>query len=154
MDVSGRRRGIVSPRAHMSADYEIIEHTADVGIRAWAESLESLFLQTTLGLLDIAGAWRPGSEGTEVPIAVEAPDLGGLLVDWLGEVLYLQEARDALIGDVVVDLVGEGRASGRITLAPREGESVEGTAVKAITYHQLSVGPAGGGFEARVFVDV
>jgi SHS2 domain-containing protein len=43
--------------------YEILEHTADVGLRAHAPTVTTLFEQTTRGLCDIAGIWQdaPGS---------------------------------------------------------------------------------------------
>jgi SHS2 domain-containing protein len=133
--------------------YEIIEHTADVGIRARAGSLNELFEQATLGLLDIAGAYLPDLTGHPTSISVEGRDLEGLLVDWLSEVLYLQDARDMVITDVHVARVSEGSASGHVDVAPREG-SLEGTAVKAITYHEIQVVESADGWVAQVFVDI
>ena len=133
--------------------FEILEHTADVGVRATAETLEETFEQATLGLLDISGTYMPG-EGERVHIDVSANDIGGVLVDWLEEVLYLQDTRDAVIGSVRVDRVGDTEASGVVTVAPRPGD-IEGTAVKAITYHQLHVGRSDdGGWVAVVYVDI
>ena len=133
--------------------YEIIEHTADVGIRARASALNELFEQATLGLLDIAGAYHPDLSGDRTAISVEARDLEGLLVDWLSEVLYLQDARDMVITDVHVDAVSEGSASGHVAVAPRT-TSLEGTAVKAITYHAIEVAQTPDGWIAQVFVDI
>ncbi|HJR46159.1 MAG TPA: archease [Actinomycetota bacterium] len=133
--------------------FEILEHTADVGVRSWGPSLEETFRQATLGLLDIVGAYTPGRPGTTAAIEVEAGDLGGLLVDWLGEVLYLQEVRDVVVATVRVDRVTERSAGGSVELTPRPVE-IEGTAVKAITYHQLSVEQRGDGWTATVFVDI
>ena len=132
--------------------FEILEHTADVGVRSWGLSIEETFRQATLGLLDIVGAWKPGA-GSPETIEVEARDLGGLLVDWLGEVLYLQEVRDVVVSAVTVDEVGDGTARGSIELVERPVE-IEGTAVKALTYHQLSVEQSAGGWVATVFLDI
>lgn len=134
------------------AGYEILEHTADVGVRSWGRTLEEAFRQSTLGLLDIVGVWRSG-DGTKETIAVEGRDLGALLVDWLGEVLYLQDVRDVVITAVTVEEVADGRASGWVELAKRPVE-IEGTAVKAITYHQLDVSRSGDGWTTTVFVDI
>jgi SHS2 domain-containing protein len=132
--------------------FEILEHTADVGIRAVAGTAEGVFEQATFGLLDITGALRSGS-GTEIRIDVEANDIGALLVYWLEEVLYLQDARDSIIMAVDVGSVTGGRATGTVTIAPRE-EELEGTAVKAITYHQLKVEETSDGWVAVVFFDI
>lgn len=132
--------------------YEIVEHTADVGIRARGETLEETFVEATLGLLDILGAWRPEAEGQELAIEVEANDHAALLADWLGEVLYLQDARDIVVARVDV-AIEDTRAHGRISAAPR-AETLAGTAVKAITYHQLKIEHTDDGWVAQVYVDV
>jgi protein archease len=134
-------------------EFEIIEHTADVGIRATGATLEEMFEQSTLGLADIMGIWHP-APGERAEISLEAPDLGALLVDWLSEVLWLHDSSDALLGAVEVERVGDGVASGSVVLVPREGRPVDGTQVKAITYHQLEVRRSGSEWTARLFVDV
>lgn len=132
--------------------FEILEHTADVGVRATASTAEGVFEQATLGLLDISGALVSGN-GEEVSVEVEADDLGALLVYWLEEVLYLQDARDSVIMNVDVTAVDGGRASGNVSIAPRT-EQLEGTAVKAITYHQLKVEETDGNWVAVVYFDI
>lgn len=133
--------------------FEILEHTADVGIRARGRTLEELFEQATLGLLGIQGTWLPG-EGDPVPIEVTARDLGALLVNWLDEIIYLHDARDAVVAGLEVKEVGAERARGSVALTPR-GETVpEGTAVKAVTFHRLRVEPVEDGWLAEVYVDV
>ncbi|MFN2545118.1 MAG: archease, partial [Actinomycetota bacterium] len=44
----------------MRPGYEILEHTADVGIRAFAPTLASVFEQAAWGLAEILGAVDPG----------------------------------------------------------------------------------------------
>jgi SHS2 domain-containing protein len=133
--------------------FEVLEHTADVGVRAKASSLQKCFRQMTLGLLEISGAYRPDG-GDKRDISVEADDLGALLVYWLEEVLYLQDSADAVVTDVTVDRVELGGASGHVSVAPRGDEVLEGTAVKAITYHQLEVKRTEEGWTATVFFDI
>ena len=132
--------------------FEVLEHTADVGVRGWGKTVEQAFEQATLGLLDIVGVWQPGP-GEREPIEVEAQDLGALLVDWLGEVLYLQDTRDVVVAGLEVSSAAEDRAAGWVELAPRP-EEIEGTAVKAITYHQLEVTERDGRWVAQVFLDI
>ena len=136
------------------ARFEILEHTADVGIRAEGIDLSEVFEQATLGLLDISGTWMPGP-GEAIEIEVDAADLGGLLVDWLEEVIYLGDSRDAVVTAVEMRSVSPTHASGRVELAPRDPETYGGgTQVKAITYHRLKVTDTGSGWEAEVYVDV
>lgn len=133
--------------------FEIIEHTADVGIRARGDSPEETLLQATRGLADILGAWKPGA-GTTHEISVESRDIGAALVDWLEEVLFLQDSRDAVLRAVDVSHVGELGALGTVTLGPRGNEVLSGTAVKAITWHRLRFERDGDAWVAEVYVDV
>jgi SHS2 domain-containing protein len=133
------------------AGHELLEHTADLGVRAGGATLEELFEQATLGLAEVLGAWRPGA-GEDAPVAVEAADLGGLLVDWLNEVVYLQEVQGASLAAVRVDQVADGRASGSLALRPEPPSG--GTYVKAVTYHQLRVERRPGGWLAEFYLDV
>jgi SHS2 domain-containing protein len=146
--------------------FELLEHTADVGVRARAPGLEEVFEQATLGLAEVLGAHRPGP-GRPEPVEVSAGDLGGLLVDWLNEVLWLREVRQAAIAAVRVERVAgpgggpgggagvaDGVARGTVAFAAG-GAAADGTFVKAVTYHRLRVEPdPGGGWLAEVYLDV
>ncbi len=134
--------------------FQILEHTADVGIRATGDSLEEVFKQAALGLAEILGASRPGAHGEDFRLDLEAADVAALLVYWLSDILYLQESRDALITDVRPAKIDEHHARGTLTLAPRGEERLAGTAVKAVTYHQLKVRETDEGWVAEVYLDV
>ncbi len=112
-----------------------------------------MFEQATRGLLDVTGA--SGSHaGERVAVEVTANDLAGALVDWLEEVLYLQDARDSVITGVAVERADHSGARGWVEIAPRERD-LEGTAVKAITYHQLEVTrQPDGTWVAIVYLDI
>jgi SHS2 domain-containing protein len=144
--------------------FELLEHTADIGIRARGASLEEVFEHATEGLAEVLGALRPGGSGEAGPgearpgeavaVEVSAGDPGGLLVDWLNEVLWLREVRQAVVRGVRVERVGDGTASGEVVVAAG-GPEPDGTLVKAVTYHRLRVEPdPGGGWLAEVYLDV
>jgi SHS2 domain-containing protein len=141
--------------------FELLEHTADIGIRARGASLEEVFEHATEGLAEVLGALRPGGSpggsgwsGEAVAVEVSAGDPGGLLVDWLNEVLWLREVRQAVVRGVRVERVGDGTASGEVVLGA-DGPEPDGTLVKAVTYHRLRVEPdPGGGWLAEVYLDV
>ena len=144
-----------TPPAGVGAGFELLEHTADVGIRARGATLEEAFEQATLGLAEVQGALGPGPDPSEaVAVQVSAADPGGLLVDWLNEVLWLTETRRAGMAGVRVERVGDGTASGSVVLSSG-GPAPDGTFVKAVTYHRLRVEPnPGGGWLVEVYLDV
>ncbi len=133
--------------------FELLEHTADVGVRARGATLEEAFEQATLGLAEVLGAHRPG-RGDTVAVEVTAGDPGALLVDWLNEVLWLHETRGhAAIAAVRVEGVAGDRAAGSVTFSST-GPPADGTFVKAVTYHRLRVGRDADGWLVEVYLDV
>ena len=150
------RGSLVRPRNgqyEVVGDYEILEHTADIGVLARGESLADVFESATRALAEIAGIWRPGS-GEKVAIEVESEDLGSLLVDWLSEVIYLEDRRGAAVTGIEMDRVEPGHASGTLALVLLDSRPVEGVQIKAVTYHQLLVERDPSGWSARVFFDI
>jgi SHS2 domain-containing protein len=89
-----------------------------------------------------------------VAVQVSAPDPGALLVDWLNEVLWLAETRQAAVAGVRVERVAAAVASGSVVL-DSGGPAPDGTFVKAVTYHRLRVEPdPEGGWLVEVYLDV
>lgn len=134
--------------------WELIEHTADAGISVWADDLDELFAEAARAVVRIMGRGS-GDETRTERVALEAPDLDALLVDWLSEMLYLFEARDVVPERVDVH-VSEApwRVDGLVAGPPTEGFIQEGPQVKAITYHGLAVRTGPDGCDALVYVDV
>jgi SHS2 domain-containing protein len=136
--------------------FELLAHTADVGVRARGATLEEVFEQATLGLAEVLGALAPGGppDGERVAVEVTAGDHGALLVDWLNEVLWLHELRrHAAVVAVRVERVAADRAAGTVTFATT-APPADGTSVKAATYHRLRVDRDDGGWLAEVYLDV
>ncbi len=135
--------------------YEVLEHTADVGLRATAPTLEELFAEASRGMAELAGAWTGPGEGETVRLTVAGGDLEGLLVDWLGEILYVHDSRNTAIRSVALEAVSTEGATGRVTVSPLAPDAEdEGTQIKAITFHQLEVRRKPEGWTARVFFDI
>ena len=152
--------GPPDPGGSRPGGYELLEHTADVGIRAHGPTLEAAFERATEALADVLGALAPSEvpgpagPGERVMVEVSADDPGGLLVDWLNEVLWLQEGRQATVAGVRVERVTDGTAGGWVAFASG-GPAPDGTFVKAVTYHRLRVEPdPGGGWLIEVYLDV
>jgi SHS2 domain-containing protein len=149
-----RTAGTIRRSGDLTSGFELLEHTADVGIRARGVSLGEAFEQATEGLAEVLGARLPGASGERVAVEVSAGDPGGLLVDWLNEVLWLWEVRQATLAEVRVERVGDGRAAGWVVFAS-DGPAPDGTLVKAVTYHGLRVEPdPGDGWLVEVYLDV
>lgn len=137
----------------MSGRFEILEHTADVGLRLTGGSPEAIIVAAGEGLASLEGSWFPG-EGEERAVEVRGGDLPGLLVAWLDELLYLRDAEDVVFGGFAVDEMDGERLRARVRTAPRGNRILESAGVKAATYHGLRFERQNGGWGADVYVDV
>lgn len=134
------------------AGRELLEHTADLGVRAWGPSLEAAFEQAAWGLVDLLDARGTGG-GTPRELRLSGPDVGSLLVEFLNELVFLCETTDAGISSVEVRRVSATELEADVGLGPPEHRP-EGVVVKAATYHELRVDRADDHAEVRVFLDV
>ena len=133
--------------------FEFLEHTADLGIRAWGGSTPEAFEQAARGLAEVMGLRVPGP-GTRRVVRLRADDTAGLLVGFLNELLFIHETQSE--GFVAVDVIGlsEDNLVAEIEVAPQP-EAADGVVVKAATYHEVAVERRPDGVvEARVYLDV
>lgn len=129
--------------------HELVEHTADVGLRVWGESLEDVFAESAIALVRAMG--RGAGSSVSEAVTLDAPDLDALFVDWLSEVLFLFEARKVVPTDVRVRIDRETHAlSATVDGVRAESFVQEGPAVKAVTYHGLELSET----KATVYLDV
>jgi SHS2 domain-containing protein len=139
--------------------YEVFEHTADLGLRIRAATLEELFADAGHGLMaQLANleAIQPVSEKT---ITLASDSLDYLLFDWLSELLFTFEESRLLLAHFEVQVTN---SAGNYALrAICRGEVADETRheldheVKAITYHGLKVEEQpDGSWLAELIVDI
>ena len=78
--------------------YELIDHTADVGVKAYGKSLPEAFENAAKGMFDIITDSSEIESIGQFDINLEAPNIEQLLVDWLSELLYLHSAQNLVFG--------------------------------------------------------
>lgn len=119
--------------------YEYIEHTADIGIKAYGESVAESFANAALGMFNVMTDVSKVEPVGEFDVRVESDNLENLLVDWLGELLFLHETQDVLLSEFDVKIDGLSLdAKVRGETIDREKHELKDD-VKAITYHMLEV---------------
>ena len=135
--------------------YEILEHTADLGIRVTAATLPGLLAEAAHGLTAVIagdpGQIRPSVAETFV---VAGTDPAWLLRDWVAEVLAAFDVRRMLFREfeVTVDDAGlRAIARGERYDAARHVLAHE---IKAVTAHELDARRTPGGWEGFFIVDV
>lgn len=161
--------------------FELIEHTADVGVHAWGPRREDVFAQAARGMLSLVVDEATVSGRERYVVEVEAVDLELLLAAWLNELLYFVEGRGVVFsGEFEIELrepAVPGGGASNVPGAPRGGgEGGEGAkvalralaagepfdrgrhavrgAVKAATLHRLAMRCVPGGWEGSALLDV
>ncbi len=119
--------------------YELIEHTADVGVKAYGKTVAEAFEHAAEAMFDIiTDESMIGSIG-EYDIQLEAPDLEQLLVDWLSKLLFLNDAENLVFGKFQVT-IDANRLSARVFGEKYNKKKHKmGVEIKAVTYHMLQV---------------
>ena len=119
--------------------YELIEHTADVGIKAYGNTISEAFQNAATAMFDIITDKSKIESKGQYNIELEAADLEQLLVDFLSELLFLSGANNYVFGSFNVKIKDK-----RLT-AEVKGEEFNikkhkmGVEIKAVTYHMLEV---------------
>jgi len=134
--------------------FEVIEHTADVGIVAYGRDLPELFANAARGMLHFMIDPDQVRPAVSRDLAVEADDLEGLLVAWLNELLLVLNGDGFLPAEFRVRSVTPDRVEATLQGEPVDpGRHRFRLDVKAATYHALSVRQTDG-WEAHVLFDV
>lgn len=121
--------------------YELINHTADVAIKAYGKTLSEAFENAAKGMFDIITNNSEIENIGQYDIELQADSLEQLLVDWLSELLFLNSAHNIVFGFFKVELdEKKSKLSAKVF-----GEKFDlsrhkiGTEIKAVTYHMLEV---------------
>jgi len=122
-------------------EFEILEHTADIGIVAYGKTKREVFINTAKGMFEIiAGENKNPKENFYDKIKLEADNLEGLLFAWLNELLYISETRLVILNKFYIkelsDFQIEAEAGGMKINPPSVKIEKE---IKAVTYHCLEI---------------
>ena len=116
--------------------YEILEHKADLKIRAFGRRKRELFLNLLFGMAESQKAEFKTRKRIKKEVKIKSPDLSTLLVDFLSEVLYLSQVNKEVYFKIEFDKFTDTEIEGKLI-----GQEVErfGEDIKAVTYHGLDI---------------
>ncbi len=123
--------------------YSFHEHTADIRMNVTGKTLEELFQDALLGMVEIMDPVRPQKMSIiKREIAIEAPDATALLIDFLNDVLTRMHTKREVYTNVQLQPMTE-----RLLKAKLEGYEAETFSedIKAVTYHEADVKKNSGG---------
>lgn len=139
--------------------YQLIDHTADIGIRLSHKTLKGIFDDAAFALFDILCDMETVQTGFERTISIEAVNDEELLNLFLSILLKEFTSDNNLLNKIEVQEMKNG--PGTVTLsATISGEPYDParhsikTEIKAVTFHNLSIRKTNPGYTAEVIFDV
>jgi SHS2 domain-containing protein len=139
----------------MPKSFEILDHTADIGIIAYGTDIEQLFSNAALALFSLITNPEAIEEKLHFNVQVSSGDRDSLLVEWLNELIYFFDARHVLVHGCDIDSLTYNELK-----ATCHGEDYEPAKhkikreIKAATYHMLRLDKNSDGYRAQVILDV
>ncbi len=135
--------------------YEIIDHTADIGLRARGGDLKELFVNAAYGMFTILADLKNVQAKKSLKIRLQAPNVEELFLSWLSELLYQYTSKEIIFKEFSIEKLSEKRIS-----AEARGEKLDlrrhklKTEIKAVTYHELKVRKVKDIWQGEVIFDV
>ncbi len=86
----------------MDRGFKIVDHTADVGIEMWGETPQAVLEAAALGMLSLIVNLKNVKYHIEKTLVIEADSLEDLLLNWLREILYIQERERIVFSGVSI----------------------------------------------------
>jgi len=135
--------------------FEYLDHTGDLGIRAFGNSLTDLFRHAAEALFHVITDPETVRSAEARIITIEANSLDELMISWLNEFLYLFDTQGLLFRDFDFLSLNE-----KALEATARGEPYDErrhpikTTVKSATYHQLQIRQRKSIWEVQVILDL
>jgi SHS2 domain-containing protein len=135
--------------------YELIEHTADIGIKVKGKDLSELFKNSALAMFDIIAEKKEPNLKKQIKIRIEqkANDVEELFVNWLNELLSLSAIKELIFSDFQIKKIDNNTLKAQVA-----GEDIKNyrvnTEIKAATYYELKIEEVESGWQAQLIFDV
>jgi SHS2 domain-containing protein len=139
----------------MKKAFEIIDHTADIGIIAYGADVEELFSNAALALFSLITEPESIEEKSHLNLKVSSEDRDSLLVEWLNELIYFFDAKHILFNRFDIESLTHNELK-----ATCHGEGFDPLkhkikrGVKAATYHMLKLDKNSDGYKAQIILDI
>lgn len=135
--------------------YEVFEHTADVGLHAYGQTLPELFTHAAAGMESLMVTPEQIHAHVTREVRAEGHDLVSLLISWLGKLIFLFDTEYLLLCDYTIS-----DFSGLHLVATVAGEPYDAqrhdlsSAIKAVTWHEAAIEQDAEGYKARIIFDI
>jgi len=136
-------------------NFEVIDISGDVGLRAYGEGLKDAFTNAAIGMFSLITDLEKVKEEKVINVSVESDSVESLLVSWLNELIFYFDTygflgKKVLITEFTSSLI-KASVSGE-DFDPERHESK--LLIKAATYHMLKIEEKNRRWEIAVIFDI
>jgi SHS2 domain-containing protein len=151
-------------------NFEVIDISGDVGLRAYGENLKDAFINAAIGMYSLITDLEMVREEKAINVSVESDSVEGLVVSWLNELVFYFDTYGFLGKKVSITeftpsqplVGGEQQASLQVykLKASLAGEDFDPERheskllIKAATYHRLRIDKKNDIWEIDVIFDI
>ena len=119
--------------------YELIDHTADLMVKAHGKTLEECFANAGYALFDQTVDLSGIKPDLTFEVNIFGDNVEDLLYSFLSELLFLEDCYGTILCDLVVKFNEDGLSCvGKGEILDKNKHRVK-SEIKAVTYHMLSV---------------
>lgn len=139
--------------------HKFIEHTADIAVEVYAESIEELFEVSALAFKESISEIENYTNSIRRNISIEATTLEELLVNFLNELNFLVQTKKWLFTEmksIIINFedVDFKLESNIIGINISENSVTLKEEIKAVTYHQLEIIKVGDQYRTTIIFDI
>lgn len=139
----------------MERAFQVIDHTADVGIIAYGTDMKQVFSNAAFALFSLITQPETIEEELQRKLELVAEHKDSLLVEWLNELIYLFDAEHLLFRRFDIDSLTSNKLEATCygeRFNPLRHKLKLG--VKAATYHMLKLDKRSKVYRAQVLFDI
>ncbi len=138
----------------MKQPFEIIDHTADMGITVYGETLEQVFTNAARGLFSLITDLDRIKPCITKKIDLRAHDREELLIAWLNELIYVFETEHLLFNQFKIKELTDNNLRAACGGQKIDNKTEIYREIKAATYHMLSIENQTAGLTANIIFDL
>ena len=136
--------------------FTILDHTADIGLKAYGSSLTSLFEETASAFVSLLLAEYPKTEFQHTTkLEITGEDYVDLMVRLLSEILYLFETKLLITNNIEIKSVTYKKLATVLKMTefnPDKHKIINN--IKAVTYHNAIVNKTDDGWYSIIYFDI
>ncbi|MBC8275068.1 MAG: archease [Chloroflexi bacterium] len=154
------RHGIMKPTpGHVvrivDKSFEVVDHTADIGIVAYGADIKQVFANAALGLFNLMADLDDFEEGLQRELELSAEDVEVLLIEWLNELIYIFDVEHIIFKRFEIEELTSTQVKARCFGEKiKPGQHKLKREIKAATYHMLRISKEDGSYKVQVIFDI